>query len=451
MRHTMTSRLSGKRAVSLGSTLLGTFATMGLGVVSGMLLARYLGPENRGTLASILLWPYIVTHVGDLGGPSAYVYASAVSESEQERLQKDALSIALLQSIPLVIISWLVILVVASNQYLPIALSMTYCAASVPLNLCTRYLNAVNQGRRNFGRFAITRAAMQVGYTSILSILAILGHITVTSAVISMILAHFVWFSVALTTRCLKTPFSKFPSRHTLSVINGYGIRSHIGNLAPIEFLQLDLAAVAIMLGSVSTGLYSVAASTSMVLRAVGVAVGLMLMPAAAATTNPDLRRRMIFSTVQTSVVILALATLAAFFVAPRLIPLLFGEDFSESVKLFQLLVLGVAIASLKQVIGDASRGLGLPTNSSKAEAASLVFFCISVWPLAHHFGTYGVAICAASSYSISLAINLVLLSAAGFPLRRLLVASPNDISWLFSFSRVHEVPVVSSVEARRD
>ncbi|HKS96706.1 MAG TPA: hypothetical protein VJV74_11335, partial [Terriglobia bacterium] len=58
--------------------LAGTFATqagiLGLGAVTGILTARMLGPQGRGELAALTLWPMTLIFLCSMGLDSALVF-----------------------------------------------------------------------------------------------------------------------------------------------------------------------------------------------------------------------------------------------------------------------------------------------------------------------------------------------------------------------------------------
>ena len=57
------------------------FAIQAVLVVTGPLLARMLGPDGRGYLAALILWPIVITQLGNLGIPSALTYSIARDSS----------------------------------------------------------------------------------------------------------------------------------------------------------------------------------------------------------------------------------------------------------------------------------------------------------------------------------------------------------------------------------
>ena len=64
------------------------FAIQAVLVVTGVLLARMLGPDGRGYLAALILWPLVITQLGNLGIPSALTYSIARDPSASRAIAR---------------------------------------------------------------------------------------------------------------------------------------------------------------------------------------------------------------------------------------------------------------------------------------------------------------------------------------------------------------------------
>ena len=70
-----------------------------LGVLTGALAARLLGPDGRGQLAAIQMWPNFLAIIGNLGLPDALVYYSARARAESGRYAGSAVLLNVLVSL----------------------------------------------------------------------------------------------------------------------------------------------------------------------------------------------------------------------------------------------------------------------------------------------------------------------------------------------------------------
>ncbi|HSE05616.1 MAG TPA: hypothetical protein VLK35_15820, partial [Methylomirabilota bacterium] len=68
-------------------------------VVTGVLLARMLGPDGRGYLAALILWPLVITQLGNLGIPSALTYSIARDPLSSRAIARLGLSFAIPQAL----------------------------------------------------------------------------------------------------------------------------------------------------------------------------------------------------------------------------------------------------------------------------------------------------------------------------------------------------------------
>src|SRR5437867_2955368 len=70
-------------------------------LVSGVLLARALGPEQRGFFATFVLWPQIIYQFGGLGLPGAIAYAISVRPGAAHATCRLAFPTAVVQAVAL--------------------------------------------------------------------------------------------------------------------------------------------------------------------------------------------------------------------------------------------------------------------------------------------------------------------------------------------------------------
>src|SRR6266508_5481689 len=102
---------------SLGASL----AVQALNVMTGVLLARALGPAGRGELTAVMLWPTLLAAVGSLGMAEAVTYHLAGRAFAPDRVVGAGLAVALAQSAVLLATSAAVVSV-ALAHYGPDAL-----------------------------------------------------------------------------------------------------------------------------------------------------------------------------------------------------------------------------------------------------------------------------------------------------------------------------------------
>ena len=81
-----------------GTTVIGQALILGMGVVTGILAARMLGPAGRGELAAIVIWPTSIAALISLGVNQAIAYNVGSRLFSVDEFGTGALVIGLVQS-----------------------------------------------------------------------------------------------------------------------------------------------------------------------------------------------------------------------------------------------------------------------------------------------------------------------------------------------------------------
>lgn len=418
------------------STLATTVSLQGISFISGALIARMLGVEKRGVLAAVILWPSLISYVGALGGPTAYAYLASVRTDWIPRLIRNAWIITIVQSILLAIVGVPLIMLVLRDRDQVRLLSILYLLPFLPLNLLSRYLNAINQGTRHFSRFNIVRLGIQGSYTACIVALYMLGFNKVGWIVVALIASAVMAVILAAWTVAGSVDSQ---ARFDLGLIRDtfrYGIRSHMGSLAPIDSMQLDLMLVVVLLSASDAGLYAIAASIALVIRMQGSAIGMVALPSvAAAPTVED--GHAVASGIFRMALLLNVASCAIIVAGCGfLVPLVYGHAYDPAIPLVRLLALGVVAASLRQVLGDCLRGAGQPIVASYAEGASWVAAVAGLLVFVPLLGVIGAALGVSLSYATALGVMVWLAHREGLGFWELFRPRWSDVTLAVSIGK---------------
>jgi O-antigen/teichoic acid export membrane protein len=396
------------RVRQMGTTLLSTGLISVAGIISGALVARLLGPSDRGLLAAIVLWPTIVATVGDLGGPSGYTYLSSARRDNIPALIGNLLGVSVVQSAILVAIG-IPLAAWAMHTY-PSALviGVAFTIAYIPLNIIARYANALNQGAGRFAQFNAVRMTVQFVYVAAVVALFVIQTPRLDLIVGAIVVSNVAALVVAVGLLLRWRPYKPRVDRKVLRATFAYGIRAQIGNLNPMDNLQLDLAAVFLFLGPRAAGLYAIGLASTVVLRAAGTSLGMVAFPAVAGSNDATELREAFARSSRLAIVMLAPVAITLLAVAGFLVPLVYGNAFLDAVPAVRILILGAVAASLRRVLGDCLRGSGHPVAASLSEIASLVIGLPALALLVTPYGITGAAAAAGLSYAAALSASVV-------------------------------------------
>ena len=158
-----------------------------------------------------------------------------------------------------------------------------------------------------------------------------------------------------------------------LSSMLSFGVRGMLGASSPIEYYRLDQAVVGLFLAPVALGIYTVAIAFTNLPRFVSTSVGMVAYPAVAAEQDrmagyARLRR---FSAVTVLACAAIVGTLEL--TAGWLVPFFFGSEFEDAVPIARIVLVSAFLISVRRILSDGARGLGLPGLGTLGEIVSLV------------------------------------------------------------------------------
>jgi O-antigen/teichoic acid export membrane protein len=399
----------------LRASLLGSAVVQALGVVTGVLLARGLGPTDRGAFAAMVLWPTVMVTLGDLGLVQSFAYFTArgpVSINAMLRLARRSSLLQTLYLLPLtVLVAWVGLEAAGAA---PIAAGLLLAAGFVPASLLSRYVAAIFQGRLRMGGFYAVRLSMHLVIAAVLIVISAVGAMSVWSVVYAYLAGLLVMVAVSLVlpermgTGDSDSGVGPNPLPFTTKQFLGFGLRALPGSLYPVEGLFLDQLIVGVFLGPRELGLYVAALAFTSVPRLMASAIGLTALPTLA-TTRPS---RYVPATARflgLTVAALTPVAIALVLLMPVLLPGFFGSDFEGAVTSAQLLIVGSLLFGIRQVLGQCLRGAGLPGVVSVVETAS--------WPLIVAAAASGTALGltgVVGALVVVQAVTLIALIAAG-------------------------------------
>lgn len=147
----------GKRAwLSFVLTLTASLGTFGFFAVQGIILARLLGPTDRGVFAAAMMFPQILLYLGLLGAPELFAGYAAEGRPNGP-LRRSAARYGLTAGVISMLACW-------GLAYLTFPQELRYsfplailCALTMPLQQVRLSVQAVDHGQRHLNRYNVVR------------------------------------------------------------------------------------------------------------------------------------------------------------------------------------------------------------------------------------------------------------------------------------------------------
>lgn len=403
-------RLATPRLRQVGESLGASAAVQVSLFVSGIVMARSLGPSGRGDLAILLVLPVVAVQLGGVGIPSAVTYHIARNKPAARVIVRRVAPVAALQ-----VLLTAVLLLALTQLFLGSKASATQLAglltvAIVPLLVVQYHGIHILQGLgdiRWFNGFRVaTPALFSIGLT-----LSLLTGLTVLSCVLIWIatgVAATVCMVVVLAVR-----IRHFEERHALvkpvpprREIVRFGLVGFLAQVSPVETFRVDTLVVAALFPSQIVGYYAVALSISNAPRFIADALVAVAYPQIAGQ-EPNEARTSARRYMRAAIMACGGATLAMAWAAPFIIPLLFGGPYEPAVLLSVILLSAAGLISVKRVGTDCLRALGRPAVTSRIEVGALSVLAVGFVVLAPWDSGKGVALALIGSGAAGLFLTL--------------------------------------------
>jgi O-antigen/teichoic acid export membrane protein/O-antigen ligase len=404
---------------SAGRSVVGTLAASGglqlIVIVSGVLVARSLGPEDRGYLALLIVISTVCAIVGTLGLPAAVTYYIAREPSQARRIASSLAWVGTLQLAAVFVVQAAALAAVAHSDPRRVQVAAAISLLLPPGILALSFGLAILQGQRQFTAYNILRIAPSTAY--VVGVVVVFA-LNATSLVLFMALwaavnlfGGFIALAVAVRRLPKHTEEEEAPSRPQMLK---FGLKAFLGSLSPVDVVRLDQAVVGLFLTPVALGLYVVAQALANLPRVVATSIGFVAYPQVAAERDRASARRSMWRFFFLGLGLSALVVAALELTAGEVISFFFGDEFAEATAIAQILLLASLFMAGRRVLTDGVNGLGYPGYGTIAEITSWILLLPGVAILLPWLGAEGVALALAIAWGASLLLLVLLALVAG-------------------------------------
>lgn len=392
-----------------------------LGLVSGAIQARALGPEGRGELAAVIVPLFVVGVLGDLG-LGLYSRREAARSVPLGLLVGTVVPTVAAVGVVLAIALIPAIDVVARGRSV-VALWLTIGLLLLPVNLVGGILMSVAIGLERWELWVRVRLLVAVGWVVVLGTLYVLDGLTVSAASASYLgltLASYVPL-VHLLRQARPMRFQIALARRAVP----FGLQGCLAGLTNLANTRLDQLLMAALLSSRELGLYAAAVTLAAAPSTFSGAVGLGILPRVVRAGEPAVPRK-----VRITLVLVVVASAVLALASWPIVHFALGQAFDESLPMVWILLAAEIPLAGTVALGQALIGSGHPGRTAVAEGLALIVTVAGLALVLRNAGGMGAAIVSVAAYSVSFGY-LLLQSRKVFraPVTGFLVPTTDDIT----------------------
>lgn len=377
-----------------------------LGLLTGTLLARALGPYGRGLMTTVLIWPLMLTWASGLSLGYSNIYYGSSNASVRRRLFANSFWVALVLGTLVGAVASFILprcIPLTPQQHLLLLIGLW----TVPTSLWSDYANTLLTSTSRFDRLGVVRLASPALTAICLLILWGMHLLTVTSAVLAYWAGS--WLVFGLTLRYLASDgyVSFRPDFALLHRSLSYSLKMHIGTLAALANGRLDQLVMTAIVAPKALGLYAFSVTLSEMLKQIAASIATVLYPKASGETRDQERSILAARTTRWMLIVVSVCATLLFFIAPLVIPLVWGNRFAEVVPTLRVLLPGTVALCVSITMLTNLQGAGNQGVTTIAELASLTVMMPLLWLLLPRMGIFGAGLASTCGYCIHCLVTI--------------------------------------------
>lgn len=379
---------------------------LGTNLVTGIIVARALGPAGRGEIAAILTLVFTATWLFSLGSMEALSYRQSKQPRDAPQLIAMWLGVSAAMSLIAIGVAELIVPVLFSAQTdTAVDLARLYIPV-VTFSLILTMFNGILLGDQDFLAYNVIRllypATVAVGYLGCL----VAGELTVEAALIVNAAGMAIGCGAAIV-RCVGRHGLARPHRALLRETLWYGVRAHGGSVAGFVNARLDLLILPAFLSAASVGLYSVATNVTSLIGTLTGTIAIFAMPVAARLQKGSART--VVRTLHATLAIGLTLGLALALLANVAVELLYGPEFGGAVTALRVMLPGEILDACSVVLWAGLLAANRPFLSSAAAGPGAILTIVGLVLFLESGGIVAAAAVTSTVHTLVFTISLLL------------------------------------------
>ncbi|MUG65135.1 hypothetical protein CHH75_12420 [Paenibacillus sp. 7541] len=426
----MKLRRSGGSLANVLQVFASNIFILGLNVGTGVIIARFLGPEGRGEQAAMIMWPSFLAYCLTLGIPAALVYYMKKKGEDQASLYMTSLYLSVILGFVAMGVGAVLIPFWMKDYSQEVISFAVWALIMSPITMIGTINTAALQSREEYHLYNLTRYLPVVGTLLILCGLVVTGSINpfyTSVAYLFPVLPVTAWITFKLVSEYKIRQKNKVKSGKTLL---SYGVRSYGTDVAGTLSGYIDQILVVGLLSPSSLGLYVVSLNLAKILRTLQGAVTSVLFPKASGLEREE-ALKLTFKVFRISTIVTLIVGAGVFIIAPYLLVILYGKSFVEAIGIFRILLFQTAITSVCWILSQGFMSIGRPGTVTIIRATTLGLNVVFMNVLIPRLGVQGAAISLLTTALIELMVIFLLYTFKHRVELRHWMFSKSDVVWL--------------------
>jgi O-antigen/teichoic acid export membrane protein len=397
------------RVIAAGSVVNSLIS--GLQILGSLMTARILGPEGRGQLAAVQLWPSYLVAFGALGITNATAYYSGRNPEKAASTFATAWLMLMTLAVPLMVAGYWAIPFLLGRQggsTISIARVLLFL---VPIQFGGNLPFFALQGLGRFKTWNLVRLQFAVLWVLVQAVAWWARFGTVSFLAYGYLVVVAINCTTWMVAEFISVAGPYIPDFKLVRSLLSYGLPTAAASAPQQLNLRLDQGLMAVFLPATTLGLYSVAVAVGGVGSPFLTAISQAVLPYLARRGDQSDQALTAVRLLRVSAVVAVAITLVFVILTPLALPLAFGERFRPAVPAAVILVVAGCFGGLNSICAEAFKGIGLPRPPLIAESVGAICTVVVLPALLWRYGIVGAAVASMASYTATYCAYMRLLS----------------------------------------
>ncbi|MCF8232713.1 MAG: polysaccharide biosynthesis C-terminal domain-containing protein [Bacteroidales bacterium] len=370
------------------------------GLLLGIILARLLGPQGKGTYTALTVVPAMVASFTALGMRRTAVLFIGKGDHSPSRIVSAVITILLFSSLIGMVATLAVFTLMDNPGFIPLYIGLVTLV--VPFRLAAVYIAGVYIGRENF-RFANILKWIIPLINLILVVVLVWGlHMNITGALLSMLLASLAASIIGYVKLSTDFKLRIAWDSHIIKKMIRMGILYATSFLVMKLIYRIDVILLERLSDLKEVGYYSIAVNIAEKLWQLPLAMGIVVMSRSANEKVKGEMEESLGRLLRLSLFAGIIGAIVIYFLAPLLVPLLFGKDFGPGSIMLQTILPGIILFIIFRLLNSRLSGLGKPMIAIYSVIPALVVNIILNILWIPEYGGIGAAMATNVSYILA-------------------------------------------------
>ncbi len=407
-RVTLTGPRANQTIMRLVYSIGGTGLMQVSNVLSGIALARALGPEHRGQLSQIIAWYSFISSVLMFGINDSLVYYKSRGDSAASVLSTafTGCIITAVLSVASCLMAYFLHLAELPPSARVAALVFLFFP---PIYQFSQVVMSYFQVSEKPRLWTLLRLSQGPVYVMLIITAVALRRSTVLSMVMANLASASTPLLIGLVAIAIERPRLRVPPFGEMRRFFAYGSLLITQKISIVSKDNLDRMILPFFISATLFGNYVVAATCAFLIGLIGPSIDLVAFPTVARQSDPVLKRRMAELFVSGTIFLTALGLIILIPLAPWLVTLLFGDAYRSAAPLVAYFLVAGALQAVRNVLGGMFKAFARGGSLAWIETVNSVLMLLVIVGLARREGALAGALAHLISAAVSISLALYL------------------------------------------